>query len=101
MLQERTGYRQNRPGGYLMISGSSKYPGILRMPSHLEESNAFEVVHSELGHKGKPGAEEGVVLLKSTGRAPGVVPTQVDASTALRLKRCERANGLGYEQRIR
>jgi 4-amino-4-deoxy-L-arabinose transferase-like glycosyltransferase len=87
--------------GYLMISGSSKYPGILRLPSHLEESNAFEVVHTELGHKGKSGAEEGVVLLKSTGRAPGIVPTQVDASTALRLKRCERANGLGYEQRIR
>jgi 4-amino-4-deoxy-L-arabinose transferase-like glycosyltransferase len=87
--------------GYVMISGSSKYPSILRLPSHLEESKAFEVVHTERGHKGKSGAEEGVVLLKSTGRAPGAVPTQMDASTSLRLKRCERANGLRYEQRIR
>jgi hypothetical protein len=84
--------------GYLMISGSSKYPGILRLPSRLEESNAFEVVHTEHGHKVKAGAEEGVVLLKSTGRAPRVVPTQVDASMVFRLKRCQRANGVGYEK---
>jgi hypothetical protein len=87
--------------GYVMISGSSKYPSILRLPSDLEESNAFEVVHTERGHKGKSGAEEGVVLLKSTGRAPGAVPTQMDASTVFRLKRCERASSLGYEQTIR
>jgi hypothetical protein len=54
--------------GYLMITGSSKFPGILGLPQVLQESSAFEIVHTE----GSPGAR-GVVLLKSTGRPPEAV----------------------------
>jgi hypothetical protein len=86
--------------GYVMISGSSKYPGILKLPSHLKDSNAFEVVHTELEHEGESKANQGVVLLKSTGRTPRAVPTQMDAKTMLRLRRCEQAKGPGYEKRI-
>jgi 4-amino-4-deoxy-L-arabinose transferase-like glycosyltransferase len=86
--------------GYVMISGSSKYPGILKLPSHLEDSNAFEIVHTELDHEGESNANQGVVLLKSTGQTPRAVPTQMDANTMLRLRRCEQARGPGYEKRI-
>jgi hypothetical protein len=87
--------------GYVMISGSYAYPDILKLSSLLEESNAFEVVHTELDPKGKSSANQGVVLLKSTGRAPKAVPTQMNANTLLRLRRCEQVKGPGYQERIR
>jgi hypothetical protein len=86
--------------GYVMISGSSKYPGILKLPSHLEDSNAFKIVHTELDHEGESSANQGVVLLKSTGQTPRSVPTQMDANTMLHLRRCEQAQGPGYEKGI-
>jgi 4-amino-4-deoxy-L-arabinose transferase-like glycosyltransferase len=86
--------------GYVMISGSSKYPGILKLPSHLKDSNAFEIVHTELNHEGESNTNQGIVLLKSTGRTPRAVPTQMDANTMLHLRRCEQAKGPGYEKRI-
>lgn len=85
-LLEQVG--QSRPG-YVMVSGSYTFPGILQLPSPLQESNAFEVVHAEFGREGDSGAYEGGVLLKSTGRAPKAVPTQMDAYTVRSLKRCE------------
>jgi hypothetical protein len=60
---------------YVMITGSYKYPGILKLPARLEDSEAFEIVHSDLGHDGESGANQGAVLLKSTGRVPEAVPT--------------------------
>jgi hypothetical protein len=73
----------------------------LGLPSSLEDSGAFEVVHAELDSKGEPGANQGVVLLKSTGRAPETVPTRMDANTMLQLRRCEQANGPEYAKRIK
>jgi len=61
--------------GYVMITGSYKYPGILELPGRLEDSEAFEIVHIDLGHNGESGANQGAVLLKSTGRVPEAVPT--------------------------
>ncbi|MDQ3930506.1 MAG: glycosyltransferase family 39 protein [Chloroflexota bacterium] len=87
--------------GYVMISGYYEYPGILGLPARLQESGAFEVVHTEPGHGGGLGASRGLVLLKSTGRAPEAVPTQMDASTVLNLKRCEQAKGQGYPKWLR
>jgi 4-amino-4-deoxy-L-arabinose transferase-like glycosyltransferase len=55
---------------YVMISGSPEYPGILKLPSHLKDSNAFEIVRAELDHEGESSANQGVVLLKSTARHP-------------------------------
>jgi len=86
--------------GYLMISGGYKFAGIMGLPSRLQQSGAFEVVHSELD-EGAGGRNESLVLLKSTGRKPEAVPTLMDAKTALRLRRCERAEGRGYAKRIR
>ena len=86
--------------GYVMVSGSYIFPGILQLPSLLQESNAFELIHAEFGQEGKSGAYEGVVLLKSIGRAPKAVPTQMDAYTVRSLKRCEQAKGPGYAERI-
>jgi hypothetical protein len=87
--------------GYVMVSGSYIFPGILQLPSPLQQSNAFEVIHAEFGQEGESGAHEGVVLLKSTGRAPKTVPTQMDAYTVRSLKRCEQAEGPGDAERIR
>ena len=86
--------------GYLMVSGGYKFAGILGLPSRLQQSDAFEVVHSELD-EGAAGRNESLVLLKSTGRKPEAVPTLMEAKTALRLRRCERAEGPGYTKRIR
>jgi 4-amino-4-deoxy-L-arabinose transferase-like glycosyltransferase len=83
---------------YVMISGGYTLPGILELPPRLEESGAFEVVHSELDRRG---ANKGLVLLKSTRRAPRAVPTQMSANTMQQLRRCEQAKGPGYEERIR
>src|SRR3712207_4435868 len=65
--------------GYVMISGGDKLPGILELPARLQESGAFEVVHSEPDHQGASGSNQAFVLLKSTGRAPEAVPTGMNA----------------------
>ena len=83
-----------------MISGGYEFRGFMGLPSRLQESGAFEIIHSELD-KGASGRNESLVLLKSTGRAPEAVPTLMEAKTVLRLRRCEQAEGLGYTKRIR
>jgi 4-amino-4-deoxy-L-arabinose transferase-like glycosyltransferase len=88
--------------GYLMISGGYRLPGIMGLPSRLQESGAFEVVHSELDRGGASGPNQGLVLLKITGRAPEAVPTLMEARNfKLRLRRCEQATGPGYATRIK
>ena len=87
--------------GYVMISGYYEYPGLVGLPAHLEQSGAFEVLHTELDHERGSGASRGFVLLKSTGRAPEAVPTLMDADTAMNLRRCEQAKGLGYPNWLR
>jgi hypothetical protein len=82
--------------GYVMITGNLKYPGILGLPSLLQESGAFEVLHAE-----GSSSVQGVVLLKSTGRAPKVVPTLINRNTVVNLKRCEQAKGQGYSTWLR
>jgi hypothetical protein len=74
---------------YVVIAGSRMYPSILQLPSPLQESNAFDVVHAELAQKVESGAKQGVMLLKSTGRTPKALPTQMSANTMLSLTRCE------------
>jgi 4-amino-4-deoxy-L-arabinose transferase-like glycosyltransferase len=82
--------------GYVMITDNTKYSGILRLPSLLQESGAFDVAHAE----GRSGAQ-GVVLLKSTGRAPEAVPTLINRNTVITLKRCEQTKGQGYSNWLR
>jgi hypothetical protein len=85
---------------YLMVSGGYKFAGIMGLPSRLQQSGAFEVVHSELD-EGATGRNESLVLLKSTGRKPEAVPTLMEAETAFRLRSCERKEGPGYAGRMR
>jgi hypothetical protein len=87
---------QRTGSGYVMITGSYKYPGILKLPSLLQESGAFEVVHAE----GRWGAR-GVVLLESTGGAPEAVPTLMNPNTVVGLKRCEGVEGQKYSSWLR
>jgi hypothetical protein len=89
------------PFGYVLISGGYRFPGILKLPSRLQESGAFEVVQSELDNDETSGANQNLVLLKSTGRAPRAVPAHMNGNTVLHLRRCEQAKDPGYEERIR
>jgi hypothetical protein len=82
--------------GYVMITGNAKYPGILGLSSLLQESGAFEIVHAE-----GTSSAQGVVLLKGTGRAPEAVPTLMDKSTVIDLKRCGQVKGRGYSNWLR
>jgi len=81
---------------YVMISGSSVYPGIVALPSVLKDSAAFEVSHTE----GGSGAE-GTVLLRSTGHAPEDAPTLMNRNAVLNLRRCEQTKSQGYANWIR
>jgi 4-amino-4-deoxy-L-arabinose transferase-like glycosyltransferase len=85
--------------GYMMITGSYKYPGILKLPSRLEKSEAFEVLHAEVGRRGHQ-PHQGAVLLRSTGETPRAIPTQMNARTMQSLRRCEREEGAGQEKMI-
>ncbi len=81
---------------YVMITGSSKFPGILGLPSILQESGAFAIVRAE----GIRNAQ-GVVLLKSTGRTPEAAPTLMNRNTAANLERCEETKGNGFSNWLR
>jgi Dolichyl-phosphate-mannose-protein mannosyltransferase len=81
---------------YVMITGSSKFPGILSLPSLLQESGAFEVIRVE----GSSGVQ-GVVLLKSTGRTPEATPTLMNRNTVVNLKHCRQAESQGYSNWLR
>ena len=81
--------------GYVVISGSPKFPGILGLPPVLERSGAFRIVRSEGGR-----SAQGVVLLESTGRPPRAVPTLMTRSTLAALRGCEK-EGQGHSEWLR
>ena len=87
---------QRTDSGYVMITGSSKFPGILALPSLLQESGAFEVVRAE-----ESSDAQGLVLLKSTGRTPEAVPALMNRDTLVNLKRCEQPKGRGNSNWLR
>jgi hypothetical protein len=82
--------------GYVMITGSSKFPGILGLPTVLQRSGTFQIVRSDRAR-----GAGGVVLLKSTGRPPKAVPTLMNRSTVTALGRCEEAKSQGYANWLR
>ena len=83
---------------YVMITANHLFLGILRLPSLLQQSGAFEIVHTETEGRW---ATQGVVLLKSTGRAPEAVPTLMNRNTVVNLSKCEHANGQGHSSWLR
>jgi len=93
--------RQSR-SAYVAVSGNYVFPSILELPVALRASNAFDLAHANVVvQRTRTGERQGVVLLKSTGRAPEDTPTRMNANTALSVKRCEQARGPGYGARIR
>jgi 4-amino-4-deoxy-L-arabinose transferase-like glycosyltransferase len=84
---------------YVMISGSLVFPGILQLPPILQRSNAFEIAHVETGRRSS--TERGVVLLKTTGREPKTLSTQMTLNALLNLTRCEQTKGPGYSERTK
>jgi 4-amino-4-deoxy-L-arabinose transferase-like glycosyltransferase len=89
--------RQN-DADYLMISGSHKFPGILQLSQILQRSNAFELAHVEPAQRSS--SKRGVVLLKRTGQEPKTLSTQMTMEVLMSIRRCERAQGPGYEESI-
>ena len=85
---------------YVMIVGPHE-PRYAKLPSPLLESKAFSVAHTEFAHRGESVGTRGVVLLKRTGLAPRVLPTQMTATTVSTLKRCEQARDPGSAEGIR
>jgi 4-amino-4-deoxy-L-arabinose transferase-like glycosyltransferase len=83
---------------YLMISGSHKFPGILQLSQILQRSNAFELAHVEPAQRAS--SKRGVVLLKRTGGEPKTLSTQMSRQVLMSIRRCERAQGPGYGERM-
>src|SRR5215212_1100720 len=84
---------------YLMISGSHKFPGILQLSPILQRSNAFELAHVEPAQRSS--SKRGVVLLKRTGQEPKTLSTQMTMKVLMSIRRCERAQGPGYQERMK
>jgi 4-amino-4-deoxy-L-arabinose transferase-like glycosyltransferase len=84
---------------YVLISGTHVFPGILQLPQILQRSNAFELAHFEPAQRSR--SKRGVVLLKRTGQEPKTLSTQMTAETLMSIRRCERTQGQGYQERIR
>ena len=89
--------RQNH-ADYLMISGSHKFPGILQLSPILQRSNAFELAHVEPAQRSS--SKRGVVLLKRTGEEPKTLSTQMTTESLTGIRRCERAQGPGVNERM-
>jgi hypothetical protein len=94
------GQLRRNDSAYVMTSSNHVFPSILELPSALQESNAFEIVHAELDERGRSGGNQGVVLVRNTGRAPRSMPTQMNPYTVRSLERCAEASGPGYAERI-
>ena len=87
--------------GYVLITSSHVYPRIVVLPQRLEKSDAFKIVHSERIQKGPYRNTDGLVLLKSTGRAPKDVPTMMNKNSLSTLKSCEKEKGPGAKKRLK
>ena len=83
---------------YVMISGTHVFPGILQLSQILQRSNAFELAHVEPAQRSS--SKRGVVLLKRTGQEPKTLSTQMTMEVLMSIRRCERAQGPGYKERI-
>ena len=82
---------------FLLMAAYPTYPGLLSSSSGLENSGAFEIVHTE----GEVTKDEGFAMLKSTGKIPKAAPVWMGADSVLRLKACMRTTGPGYAAMIR
>ena len=85
---------------YVAIYGDHGFHAILGLSPALRASGAFDLAHANVSVRRKPAKQQGVVMLKGTGETPEAAPTRMNANTASTLKRCEEAQGPGYEKRL-
>jgi hypothetical protein len=92
--------QQSRQSGadYLVTPSDNVFPAILELPPALRASHATTLAYSRIVQI--YGMQHGVVLQRLTGQTPDTAPARMNANTALVLKRCEQAQGPGYEDRI-
>ncbi len=83
---------------YLMVSGTHVFPGILQLSRILRRSEAFELAHVEPAQRSS--SKRGVVLLKRTGEEPKTLSTQMTTESLTGIRRCERAQGPGVNERM-
>jgi 4-amino-4-deoxy-L-arabinose transferase-like glycosyltransferase len=95
--------QQSRRSGadYLATSSDHVSSAILELPLALRASGATTPAYVRIVQGPRYDMQHGVVLQRLTGQAPETAPARMNADTALALKRCEQAQGSGYEDRIR
>jgi hypothetical protein len=94
--------QQSRRSGadYLATPSDDVGPAILELPPALRASRATTLAYARIVQMQPYGMKQGVVLQRLTGQRPETAPARMNANTALVLKRCEQAQGPGYEDRI-
>ena len=86
--------------GYVATSSDPVFPAILELPPALRASRAATPVYAGIVQGQRYGMKQGLVLQRLIGQTPETAPARMNANTALVLKRCEQAQGPGYEERI-
>jgi 4-amino-4-deoxy-L-arabinose transferase-like glycosyltransferase len=94
---------QSRRSGadYLAISSDHVSSGILELPPALRASGATTPAYARIIQGPRYDTKQGVMLQRLTGQKPETAPARMNVSTAYGLRRCEQAQGPGYEDRIR
>ena len=92
--------QQSRRSGadYLVTPSDHVFPAIMELPPALRASRATTLAYARIVEI--YGMRHGVVLQRLTGQEPDTAPARMNAITAYGLKRCEQAQGPGYEDRI-
>jgi hypothetical protein len=73
---------------YVAVYGYRRFPPLLGLPPALRESGAFYQAHAIVSVIRATGEMRGVILLKSTGEPPVVIPATMNADTAFMVRRC-------------
>jgi 4-amino-4-deoxy-L-arabinose transferase-like glycosyltransferase len=95
--------QQSRQSGadYLVTTSDHVSSDILELPSALRASGATTLAYARIVRGPSVDSRHGVVLQRIAGQAPEAAPARMNVNTINSLRRCERARGPGYEDRIR
>ena len=95
--------QQSRQSGanYLATATDHVSSDILELPPALRASGATTLAYARIAQGPPHGSRHGVVLQRIAERAPETAPARMNEDTMNSLRRCERARGPGYEDRIR
>ena len=95
--------QQSRQSGadYLATTTDHVSSDILELPPALRASGATTLAYARIVQGPPHGSRHGVVLQRIAGQAPEAAPARMNVNTMSSLRRCERARGPGYEDRIR